>query len=219
MNVLITCGPSYEPIDQARRLTNFSTGQLGVTLANALVQAGCVVHCFKGSGSTYPGPLFAQACHQFDTNDDLAHGLEEVSRQLAFDAVFHAAALCDYRVEKMATVDGQTVRSRKFATRDGSLILTLVPALKVLPKLRDWFPHSRIVGWKYELEGTSVQALDKGWRQISENRTDACVVNGAAYGLGFGFCTPPGHVLSCPDSPALCRAILSWLAPPASQAV
>jgi phosphopantothenoylcysteine synthetase/decarboxylase len=27
MKVIVTCGPSYEPIDQVRRLTNFSTGE------------------------------------------------------------------------------------------------------------------------------------------------------------------------------------------------
>ena len=56
MKVTVTCGPSYEPIDQVRRLTNFSTGELGVHLSNQLIRAGFGVFCFKGSGATYPGP-------------------------------------------------------------------------------------------------------------------------------------------------------------------
>jgi len=40
MKVIVTCGPSYEPIDQVRRLTNFSTGELGVHLSNQLARAG-----------------------------------------------------------------------------------------------------------------------------------------------------------------------------------
>ena len=30
MKVIVTCGPSYEPVDEVRRITNFSTGELGV---------------------------------------------------------------------------------------------------------------------------------------------------------------------------------------------
>ena len=37
MNCIVTCGPTYEPLDEVRRLTNFSTGRLGTELANYLV--------------------------------------------------------------------------------------------------------------------------------------------------------------------------------------
>ena len=39
MKIVVTCGPSYERIDGARRMTNMSTGKLGVTLANFLTDA------------------------------------------------------------------------------------------------------------------------------------------------------------------------------------
>ena len=70
MKVIVTCGPSYEPIDQVRRLTNFSTGELGIHLSNQLARAGFEVFCLKGSGATHPGP--GEQCHLslFDTNDD-----------------------------------------------------------------------------------------------------------------------------------------------------
>ena len=56
MKVIVTAGPSYEPIDQVRRLTNFSTGELGLRLADALAQAGCEVWCLRGVSAVYPGP-------------------------------------------------------------------------------------------------------------------------------------------------------------------
>ena len=40
VKVIVTCGPSYEPIDEVRRITNFSTGELGILLANRLTRAG-----------------------------------------------------------------------------------------------------------------------------------------------------------------------------------
>ena len=52
MRVIVTCGPSYEPIDRVRRLTNFSTGELGLLLAAALAREGHEVICLKGEGAT-----------------------------------------------------------------------------------------------------------------------------------------------------------------------
>src|SRR5215472_8571776 len=98
MKVIVTCGPSFEPIDQVRRLTNFSTGQLGVLLADRLALEGFEVFCLKGSAATFPGPSERARLNMFDTNEDLADLLEELAQSERISAVFHTAALCDYRV-------------------------------------------------------------------------------------------------------------------------
>jgi hypothetical protein len=67
MKVIVTCGPSHEPIDGARRMTNMSTGKLGVTLANVLADAGHEVICLKGEGSTFPGAVRAARTETFGT--------------------------------------------------------------------------------------------------------------------------------------------------------
>jgi hypothetical protein len=56
MKVIVTCGPGHEPINQVRRLTNFSAGEVGVHLRNQLARAGFEVFCLKGSGATHQGP-------------------------------------------------------------------------------------------------------------------------------------------------------------------
>jgi phosphopantothenoylcysteine decarboxylase/phosphopantothenate--cysteine ligase len=211
MNVIVTCGPAYEPIDQARRLSNFSTGRLGVTLTQALAEAGHAVWCLKGEGATHPGPEGAHVLERFGTNDDLAARLEALGARATFGAVFHAAALCDYRVEQVLGEAGQPVQSAKFATGEGRLTLVLAPARKVLPNLRAWFPQARIVGWKYELAGPRAAAAALAWRQIRDCHTDACVLNGAAYGDGFGFCTLPDGLEPLPDLAALCAHLVAWL--------
>jgi len=211
MKIVVTCGPSYEPIDGARRMTNMSTGRLGVTLANFLTDAGHEVICLKGEGSTYPGVVRSARVATFATNDDLARLLESISQQEFIDAVFHAAALCDYRVDQVLSAAGEAMSSAKFATRDGRLHLVLAPAMKVLPEIRDWFPAARIVGWKYELAGTRDDAFSKTWKQLDDCATDACVLNGAAYGDGFAFCQAGGRVQASSDVPALCETLLEWL--------
>lgn len=214
MKIIVTCGPSYEPIDGARRMTNMSTGKLGVTLTNRLADAGHEVICLKGEGSTYAGAVRAVRVETFTTNDDLARQLASLGRFENIDAVFHAAALCDFRVDQALNGAGQPVASRKFATRDGRLHLILAPATKVLPMMRDWFPKARIVGWKYELAGTRDDAFAKAWKQLRECQSVACVLNGAAYGEGFALCHSDGQIQTCPDTSALCELLQQWLESP-----
>jgi phosphopantothenoylcysteine decarboxylase/phosphopantothenate--cysteine ligase len=210
MKVLVTCGPSFEPIDQARRVTNFSTGQLGIALSNAFTARGWDVACLKGEQATCPDPLHARRVLPFSTNDDLAAKLMSLADEGGWDAVLHAAALCDFRVERVVNEQGEPIASPKFSSREGRLSLVLAPASKVLPQLRGWFPRSRIVGWKYELAGSRADAFAKAWEQLAECGTDACVLNGAAYGSGFAFCTP-SSVHACADSDALATWLVRWL--------
>lgn len=211
MKVIVTCGPSYEPIDQARRLTNFSTGQLGIALANAFTRHGWEVICLKGDQATCADALHASVVQSFSTNEDLAQKLEAWSRAGKVDAIFHAAALCDFKVARVENESGETIASPKFSTRMGELRIVLGPTLKVLPQLRGWFPAAKIIGWKYELAGTRAEAFEAVERQLRECRTDACVLNGTAYGSGFALYTPDGAVKECADAAALAEVLLGWV--------
>jgi len=211
MKIIITCGPSYEPIDGARRLTNMSTGRLGITLSNALTDAGHQVVCLKGEGATCPDALRAATVRSFTTNEDLASRLRGLSKTFEAEAVLHAAALCDFKIARVVTADGDTGVPKKISTRSGEVTLVLAPTLKVLPKLRVWFPQATIVGWKYELVGDRNDSFAAAWRQLQECDIDACVLNGAAYGEGFAVCETEHRVRPCPDTSSLTKFFISWL--------
>ena len=207
--MIVTCGPGYEPIDEVRRLTNFSTGELGLLLSAALVRAGHEVICLKGEGAVSHADAGGARVISFSTNADLLARLREIGARDVGE-VFHAAALCDYKVKAVHTADGAPMTARKIPTLAGELTLTLKPARKILPELRAIFPGARIVGWKYELNGMHAAAEAKARGQIFANGTDACVVNGAAWGSGFGFIEREREVVSFPDKPALCAFLAQW---------
>ena len=211
MKVIVTCGPGYEPIDEVRRITNFSTGELGILLANRLTRAGFDVLCFKGVGATCPLRVEGAQTVPFTTNENLRAGLAAVEGRGEIAAVFHAAALSDYRVKSVQTSDGAEIAAAKIPSRAGELLLTLEPALKLIGGLREIFPASRIVGWKYELNGAREDALAAAARQITGEKTDACVVNGAAFGPGFGVCVADAEPVFCADKPRLCAWLARWL--------
>src|ERR1700743_1364862 len=71
MNCLVTAGPTYEPLDDVRRLTNFSPGRLGSDPANRLAEHGHKVTLLLGEQATYRGETSADAVEMFSTTADL----------------------------------------------------------------------------------------------------------------------------------------------------
>jgi phosphopantothenoylcysteine synthetase/decarboxylase len=217
VKVIVTCGPSYEPVDEVRRLTNFSTGELGALLSTAFAAAGFETICLRGVAATHATRPAGAEVIPFSTNDDLAQHLRALAATGEVAGVFHAAALCDYRVRRIDDADGQAVQGAKIASRNGALTIQLEPATKLIAHLRAWFPQSLIVGWKYELDGTPAEAIGKARHQVIENRTDACIVNGRAYGEGFGFVQSPGYLGHLGNKDALCAFLVTWLQMPKHQ--
>ncbi len=201
---MVTCGPGLEPIDSVRRITNFSTGRLGVQLANYLSARGWDVTCFVGEGATYRTWSDTVQIEFFTTNDSL---LDALRRRAACEepchALFHAAALCDWTIDRVTHESGLEAVGGKIESRSGNLTLHLQPAMKILPLLRDLFPKTWLAGWKYEVDGNRDTTLSRGERQFAECRTNACVVNGPAWGSGFGLLTPDQHLQECPGASEL----------------
>jgi len=189
MKCVVTAGPTCEPLDQVRRLTNFSTGRLGTELACFLQDRGHEVVLLIGEQATYVGPRRATEVRSFSSTVSLGEALGALART-DVGAVYHAAAVSDYRFGKVwvRTPDGQTkeVAGGKISTRSGTLLAELVPTQKIILELRAWFPEATLVGWKYEVDGERADVLRQAERQLAECRTDACVANGPAYGGGFG---------------------------------
>ncbi len=104
MNCIVTAGPTFEPLDDVRRLTNFSTGRLGTELANFLTARGHRVTLLIGEPATYAGERRAQSVIIFSTTADLRAKLKSFSGKKV-DAIFHAAAVSDFTFGKMFTRD------------------------------------------------------------------------------------------------------------------
>jgi phosphopantothenoylcysteine decarboxylase/phosphopantothenate--cysteine ligase len=215
VHCLVTAGPTYEPLDQARRLTNFSTGQLGTELAAFLTTSGHQVTLLIGEQATYRGVRLAEEIESFSTTSDLASRLAAHGGPGAVRAVFHAAAVSDFTFGKIMRRNDagelEPVHSGKIPTREGTLLAELVPTEKIIAKLRALFPAAFLVGWKYEVEGDQAAVLELARRQIAECRTDACVGNGPAYGPGFTLVQRSGVVTHCSDTTHLFQQFESLL--------
>ena len=206
MRCLVTAGPTYESLDKVRRLTNFSTGRLGTELAGFLTQRGHRVTLLRGEQSTWGGERRADSVETFSTTADLQERLERHSGE-GIEALFHAAAVSDFTFGKIWEREESgalhPIRGGKLSTRQGTLLAELIPTPKVLAQLRGWYPDARLIGWKFEVDGSQSDVLEKAESQLRENRTNACVVNGQAYGDGFGLVTGSGQCHHQPDKERL----------------
>jgi phosphopantothenate---cysteine ligase (CTP) len=223
MNCIVTAGPTYEPLDDVRRLTNFSTGRLGTELANFLAARGHNVALLIGETATYAGPRRAQYVAVFSTTADLRKRLQALAAKRA-DAVFHAAAVSDFTFGRIFTPNEagkltEIKSAKKISTRQGRLLVELAPTPKIIAALRGWFPRARLAGWKFEAEGVRADVLEAARRQIAECATDLCVANGPAYGEGFGLVSREGRMTHLANGPLLFEALERFLAPPPAPAV
>jgi phosphopantothenoylcysteine synthetase/decarboxylase len=197
MNCIVTAGPTYEPLDDVRRLTNFSTGGLGTELANFLTARGHRVTLLIGESATYAGERKARSVKVYTTTKDLRAKLKSFSGKKV-DAIFHAAAVSDFGFGQIFAQNkaGEFVAlkaSKKISTRSGEMLVELVPTPKIIAELRGWFPKTKIVGWKFEANGGRSDALRAAKKQLGDCATDFCVANGPAYGKGFSLVSANGQ--------------------------
>jgi phosphopantothenoylcysteine decarboxylase/phosphopantothenate--cysteine ligase len=118
---LITAGPTFEPIDAVRGITNRSSGKMGYAVARAALGAGAKVTLISGPVSV-PAPAGAHVT-QVETATQM---FEAVKRHVPqADIYVGVAAVADYRVDKP--------RQHKIKKTDESqLQLSLVPNPDIL---------------------------------------------------------------------------------------
>ncbi len=115
LRILVTAGPTREPVDAVRVLTNRSSGRMGVALAAAARRMGAEVVLLHGPMAV-PVPPGVEAV-RFET----AAELEGLLAQHApgADAILHAAAVADFRPVRAA--------EGKLDRREGGAALELEP--------------------------------------------------------------------------------------------
>lgn len=97
-HVLVTSGPTHEPIDPVRYIANRSSGAQGSAIAAALVALGARVTFVTGPASV-PPPAGADVVRV----ETAAQMMDAVAAALPADAVVFAAAVADWRVASAAT--------------------------------------------------------------------------------------------------------------------
>ncbi|MBC2840767.1 bifunctional phosphopantothenoylcysteine decarboxylase/phosphopantothenate--cysteine ligase CoaBC [Robiginitalea sp. SC105] len=171
-HVLITAGPTYEPIDPVRFLGNHSSGKMGFELARAAAERGAKVTLVTGpTGEEIAHPLVI--CIRVRTAREMLDAAR--SHFGAADVVIGAAAVSDYRPAE--------IRDQKIKKAAEELELKLVRNPDIIRTLAGEREHQYIVGFALETENEAANALEK----LRRKNLDAIVLNSLRdSGAGFG---------------------------------
>jgi len=179
----VTAGPTREPIDPARFLSNPSTGRMGYALAAEALARGAEVTLI--SGPTHLLPPDGVNLVRVTTADEMFRAA--LNQAPGVDLVLKAAAVADYRPEQRsrAKIKKETLRRKasRAAGGDGSIALRLVPTPDILEEVgRRKKPGQVLVGFAAETSDLASNALKK----LRRKNLDMVVANRiGAEGEGF----------------------------------
>ena len=175
MRVLVTAGPTVEPIDPIKIITNRSSGKMGIAVARAAAARGAEVTLIYGPGTETPPPNVRTVRVQTTREMWEAFGRELGS---PCDVIVSAAAAQDFTVERPA---------QQKLKRSEPLVLKLVPAPRILDGVRKLAPKAFIVGFKAEYRTTDERLVEAARGKLEEHELDMVVANDLARpGAGFG---------------------------------
>ncbi|PQJ11547.1 bifunctional phosphopantothenoylcysteine decarboxylase/phosphopantothenate--cysteine ligase CoaBC [Flavipsychrobacter stenotrophus] len=170
---LVTAGPTYERIDPVRFIGNFSTGKMGIAIAEELANMGAEV-------TLVLGPSHEKTLHpqvrtvRIESANELY--IESSKAFAQADIAVLAAAVADYRPEQMAT--------EKIKKADTGLSISLTKTedtLLSLGKIKT--PSQTLVGFALE----TTNELEHGKKKLEAKNADMIVLNSLRdEGAGFG---------------------------------
>lgn len=170
--ILITAGPTQEPIDPVRYITNHSSGKMGYALAKMARLRGAEVILVSGPVELRPFQGVERV--SVTTADEMFEAV--TSRSAASDVVVMCSAVADYTPE--------TYNQQKVKKAEGGLLLPLARTKDILQYVGQ---HKRkgqyVVGFSMETE----HLLDHSRKKLASKNVDMICANSIASDLtGFG---------------------------------
>jgi len=170
--VLVTAGPTYEPIDDVRFIGNYSSGKMGYRIAKAAAQRGAYVTLISGPSMLQtPGNVKRI---DINTSDEM---LDAVKKSInGVDYLIMAAAVADYKPETKLTGKIKKEGNEK-------LIINAVKTVDILKYIGEHKKGFKLVGFALETENEIEHAIDK----IKNKNLDMIVINNPnVKGAGYG---------------------------------
>ena len=195
-HVIVTSGPTYEPIDPVRFLGNRSSGRQGHAIAQAAVGAGARVTLVTGPVGL-SDPTGAEVVHVGSARDMR----EAVEAALPADAFIAAAAVADWRAENVAHQ-----KIKKNAKESPTLTLVENPDILAEVAKKTIMRPAVVIGFAAETENITANAMAK----LQRKSCDLIIANSVAEGSStFGGETNQVQVIDA-------RGVESW--PPMTKA-
>ena len=151
-HVIVTSGPTREPIDPVRYIANRSSGKQGTAIADALLRRGARVTFITGPTAVEP-PAEACVVHV----ESASEMLKAVQDALPADAAIFAAAVADWGVRSFS---GSKIKKQKGRTVPSLELVENPDILAMIAKMEEGRP-GLVVGFAAETDNVEVNARSK----------------------------------------------------------
>ncbi|TGE84526.1 bifunctional phosphopantothenoylcysteine decarboxylase/phosphopantothenate--cysteine ligase CoaBC [Pseudoalteromonas sp. KS88] len=169
--ITITAGPTREPLDPVRFISNHSSGKMGYALAQAAVELGATVNLISGPVNI-AAPRDVSVINIETAEQLLQHSLAHAVNS---DAFIGCAAVADYRAANIA--------DQKMKKQGDELTLTLVKNPDVIAAVAN-LDHKRPYTVGFAAETQNVASYAKG-KLSNKNLDMICANDVSKSGLGF----------------------------------
>lgn len=186
---VITSGGISEKIDNVRKITNSSSGKLGMTIANHLLESksDITIYYVCSKKALRPSNKRVKIIEVVGTLD-LKDKVESLLRNEKIDYFIHTMAVADYMVDYVTTVDKmkksflnnsdmEVIKDTKISSYENNLVLVLKTTPKIISLIKKESPLTYLVGFKL-LDGVSKKELiEVAMILRDKNKCDLVVAN------------------------------------------
>ncbi|MEG0391691.1 MAG: bifunctional phosphopantothenoylcysteine decarboxylase/phosphopantothenate--cysteine ligase CoaBC [Anaerovoracaceae bacterium] len=171
-SVVVTAGPTIEPIDPVRFISNHSTGKMGYAIAKVCMLRGAKVTLISGKTQLAP-PMFTEFIPVLSAQE--MHD-QVLGAAKSADFIFKAAAVADYTPE--------VTYENKVKKQEGDLAVPLKRTTDILKQLGEQKPKKQFIcGFSMETENM----IENSKAKLKKKNLDLIVANNLKEaGAGFG---------------------------------
>ena len=199
--IIITAGGTSEKIDNVRKITNSSSGKLGCTITNKLIEKIedkiDKIYYICAKNSYQPNHEKIEIIEIFDTND-LKEKVEDLLRNKNINYFIHSMAVSDYTVDYITNAkrlsdnitnnkdkdvyeliknNTDNITGNKISSYEDDLIIKLKRTTKIISLIKDLSPNTYLVGFKL-LDGVEEKELINVANNLkNKNNCDLVVAN------------------------------------------
>ena len=199
--IIITAGGTSEKIDNVRKITNSSSGKLGCTIANKLIELHeeqiDKIYYICSKTSYKPNHNKIQIIEILDTND-LEIEIRKLLTDNKIDYFIHSMAVSDYTVDYVTTVESlalnitnnlnknvfdlicghsDTLNDSKISSNQDNLIIKLKKTPKIISLIKNISPSTYLVGFKLLDNVSEDNLINTAVKLKDKNNCDLVVAN------------------------------------------
>ncbi len=184
MKVVITAGGTSEKIDNVRKITNSSTGKLGLCIANEFLKTVEDVEItYICSKETFCPNDDRVKIKRIIGVDDLEREVRNVLENNDIDVFIHSMAVSDYKVDYVSTLEKLknneefTMTDNKISSSLSDLVIVLKPTKKIISIIKDISPNTYLVGFKLLDNVTKDKLIEVATNLMIKNKCNLVVAN------------------------------------------